>query len=299
MDRRRYLTEKLRDFELSKSSSKSDTITHFRTAISIANQRLDFITSSPELMERLKTYFSEYQVQSNSPSGSEIFIEPLSAPAELPDLWENEDSDFDIKGDMVIHRDFAALMLKNQTNPTVIAFVSSELDDAFHNLLRWHIPPLLLKNNAFLMHSAGLIHDGSGYIFFGQSGAGKSTCSKLIQASDPRVQLIGDDAVIIEMKADGPVLHSAPLGCGYTRLAPPKLSVPLAGIFSLRQSLKNSVDALSPSEGLASLLSSAMVTSWDENIEERFELAKLFTTSKPGIKALQFTKEFNFKESIL
>jgi hypothetical protein len=301
MNRRQYLAQKLQNIDLSSSFFSLESKQTYRTAITIAEKRIDFITTSSDLTERLRTYFSDYLDSSNLTCYSEIYIQPLPAPESLLDLWEDEDAEFHITGSMAIHRDFAGIEISESNVKTkkVFAYVSSVLDDAFHNLLRWHIPSLLIQDQSFLMHSAGLIREGLGYIFFGQSGAGKSTCSGIIQKSDSKVQLLGDDAVIIQMKEDGTaMIHSAPLGCGYSRVAPPRLSAPLAGMFSIRQSSINSVDPLTPSEGLASLLASAMVTTWDEFPLERIELAQKFSQTQPKIKALQFTKEPKFLDLI-
>jgi hypothetical protein len=50
------------------------------------------------------------------------------------------------------------------------------------------------RDNDFLMHAAGISKDGRGFIFAGESGAGKTTVSKL---SLPEATIISDESIII------------------------------------------------------------------------------------------------------
>ncbi|MEK6577875.1 MAG: hypothetical protein AABZ55_01495, partial [Bdellovibrionota bacterium] len=131
-----------------------------------------------------------------------------------------------------------------------------------------------------------------GYVFFGQSGAGKSTTAKLISEADSSAVLLGDDGVIIGATEDGKLfLYSAPLGCGYSRIAPPPLVVPLQGLFALEQSDHHEILDLAPSEGVAALLASAMSVRFSESIEERFQLSLQFSVE---VKKIKFKKDAGF-----
>ena len=143
--------------------------------------------------------------------------------------------------------------------PAFAAELSPETEDAVCNLLRWLLPPLLVRRGALLLHSAAVVRDGWGYAFFGKSGAGKSTATELIRRRDPAALAVGDDAAIIAWEEGRPWLLSAPLGCGYAHVPPPPRRVPLRGLFSLHQGQSHGLSRCPPSEGLMRLIANSMV----------------------------------------
>jgi hypothetical protein len=298
------MTTRRRDFlanHLLKSLPLSRAPSTPSLSISIASVRFDLTTSDRKLADRLREYFSGYLA--TGPAQAELRLEPMTPPAECPELWEDEDAEFQVEQEQVIQRDFAAYRVARRESGGIeraFALVNGELDDSFHNCLRWFAPRVLLANRCFLLHAAGLIRDHEGYVFFGQSGAGKSTATGLITTSDSEAIPLGDDAVIIQADRQGaPLLHSAPLGCGYTRATPPALSAPLKGLFNLRQAPENRIERLAASQGVAALLASAMNTSAGEALESRFDLAAAFAGSACRIDALHFALSPTFWRLVL
>jgi hypothetical protein len=263
-----------------------------RLPVTVAGVRVDLLTRNPRLYARMERYFSAFQGLGGEPGEcqAEVSLEPIADES----LWDDADPEFHLDGTKVVQRDFAA---KRLTPQRAVARVTAELDDSIHNLLRWFLPSTLLGNGCLLMHGAGVVKDGQGYVFFGQSGAGKSTTISLITSSDPHAVPLGDDAVIIQMKGSVPWLHAAPLGSGYTRDAPPAISAPIAGIYSLSQSKEVRLERLSPAEAVAALLASAMSLGFDESLTERFELAEKF--ARAGVDRLSFRKSSEFWGLIL
>lgn len=273
----------------------------------MAGVRIDLLSASPAFLSRAGEYFSGF-LGSGSPEG-ELRAEPLTLPG-TPGLWEDDDPEFDVRAPRVIQRDFAARRLSPEpgggsvpaesgmTPERAVAWVSPGLDDAFHNLLRWFVPPLLLKKSAFLLHGAAVVRDGRGYVFFGHSEAGKSTSVALITGSDPGAIPLGDDGVIVQMREqDGrsvPWVHAAPLGCGYSRAAPPALSAPIAGFYSLAQDETDRIEGLPASSGALALFASAMSVDFGEENEAKLALAHRFAAAAPGIRRLHFRKSAEF-----
>lgn len=271
----------------------TDTI---RIPLAIAGVRFDFLTSSSSLAKQVTDYFASYVA--SGPALAEIYAEPL----DQPELWDDTDPEFHVHGKQVVQRDFAAIRME-QSGASMeqgLALVAPDLDDALHNLLRWFLPRVFLKQGIFLLHGAGVVRDGKGYVFFGHSGAGKSTTVSMIRESDHETAILGDDAIIIQMKnaESQPMMYSAPLGCGYTRLAPLDISAPLAGLFSLQQDRMHEVRPLTYSEGIATLLASAMSVRFDDSLEDRIALASRFAFSSCGIKRLHFKRDPEFWELI-
>lgn len=268
-----------------------------RTRLLLGGTRVDLLTGSPVLRARVSEYFASYLACGTDSPAAEAWIEPFSPSKSLTGFWESSDPEFHELDGFVLQRDFVARVLDSKEDtPRVAAWLAPDLDDAIHNFLRWFLPPLLLGRGAFLMHATGVVRDGRGYVLFGQSGAGKSTSASLIARSDPKAVIVGDDAVIIRF-TDGarqPLLESAPLGCGYTRSAPPSASAPLSALLSIHQARAHHVRPLSAAEGVASLLASAMWLDPAASCDERFSLAHRFTTQFPGVQRLQFAKDAGF-----
>jgi hypothetical protein len=265
-----------------------------RFPVEIAGVRIDFITRSTELMTQLVNLYSAYEGKGHPVA--EIYLEAMNHAM----LWEDPNSDFDIQGPYVVQRDFAAKRVSDSVERAV-TLVPTGLDDSIHNLLRWFMPPLLLKRGAFLMHAAGLVRDGFGYVFFGQSGAGKSTSVSLAVAEDREVGILGDDAVIIQMShADaGPRVLTAPFGSGILKMSPLPIDIPLKGLFSLQQFERTYVGNIGFAEGVASLLASAMSVRFQDAIDERIALATRFAFSPIGIRRLYFKKDPDFWKLIV
>ena len=267
-----------------------------RFPVEIGGVRLDIITSSPVLMTQIANLFSSYYGQGNTVA--ELYLEAHDHSY----LWEDPNSEFDIQDPYVVQRDFAAKRLSSENKiQKAVAILPTGLDDSIHNLLRWFLPPLLLNRGAFLMHAAGLIRNGLGYVFFGQSGAGKSTTVGLAKEYDSNVAILGDDAVIIQMShaAAQPRVFTAPLGSSFFKMSPLSIDVPLAGLYSLQQETKTEIKNIGFAEGVASLLASAMSVRFQDSIEERMALAARFAFSNPGIKRLFFKRDPEFWNIII
>lgn len=262
-----------------------------RVQILIAGVVVDFYSRSPELRARLQEHYREHLAPNGSRAVAAVYGEPY---ANSTGLWEDEDPEFQVFDDRVVQRDFAAQRFSSSTLERAVAWLSPSVDDAFHNLLRWFLPPVLLRNGAFLLHGAGVIKDGKGYVFFGHSEAGKSTSVRLISEADPQALILGDDGIIIQMREDGPYVHAAPLGCGYSREAPPRECAPLAGLFVLNQAAEDRIEALSSSEAMTQLLASVMSVRFDDEAAARMELSYRFVSSKTGVRRLHFRKNSGF-----
>lgn len=287
MDRRRYL------FQWLSTQGEPKKAPGSAISVDIAGVRLDLVTASPLLRDTLSTYFAQYRGE-GAPR-STIFLEPLS-PALSPKLWEDEDPEFECRRDMVVQRDFAAVRFHgaNRSSTIVAGVHGEEPDDAIHNLLRWIMPELLLEASSLLMHAASVVHNGRGYLFFGQSGAGKSTTIALLSQGNEQIQILGDDASIMQMIEERAWLHSAPLGSGYSRLAPALTRVPLGGIYSLQQSKETQISPMNDAESLRALLASAMSGNFEQDSELRFDVAQNFIRSSCGIRKLYFQKSSKF-----
>jgi len=107
------------------------------------------------------------------------------------------------------------------------------------------------------VHALGLAdEDGSGYLFLGHSGAGKSTTARLWMPQ-PGVQLLSDDRIIIRKHDDKFWMYGTPWH-GDAGVASPGRA-PLSAIFLLEQAPANELDSLSSPKAAAELFARAFV----------------------------------------
>lgn len=85
-----------------------------------------------------------------------------------------------------------------------------------------------LAHGGLLLHASGIVRNGVGFVFFGHSGAGKTTIAGL---SAPAV-VLSDDLVMIRPMADRVIVFGAPFAGALPETARTNLGAPLAGFFS-------------------------------------------------------------------
>lgn len=130
---------------------------------------------------------------------------------------------------------------------------------------------LLLRHNAFLLHSSVVQINGKTVLFSGASGAGKSTQARLWEKHLGAEILNGDRCVIMK-RADGFYGGGSPWAgtSGVYR----REQAPIAGIFLLGQSQDNSIRRLGM-EAFAPLFCQTIVNSWDPQFMAK--VLQLFT----------------------
>lgn len=142
------------------------------------------------------------------------------------------------QGSFVFQRDFCLQKLASQQ---FFFLGKEEIDDGFYNLLRFLLPPLLLKQGKILFHSSAVVdNDGGAFVFFGHSGAGKTTMAGLCQGG----LVLGDDMCILQLK--GPDLFVEPAQVGQVFQNPEAFgqTFPVKGLFWLQKSTELSIRPL-------------------------------------------------------
>ena len=126
------------------------------------------------------------------------------------------------------------------------------------NFLRVAFAQLALAHGGLLLHAGGLIHDRHGYVFFGHSGAGKSTVAGFAPEGST---LLSDDLVLLRLhgeslcSAPGRLwLHGVPFRGEALPVPRPNAAAPVAGLYALRQASGHALEPLPAPLSAARLL---------------------------------------------
>ncbi len=140
-----------------------------------------------------------------------------------------------------------------------------DISDIIYDFLQVLFIAYFAKNKkGIIMHSAGICDtDGRGFLFAGESGAGKTTISRIWHLCGS-ARVINDDRVIIRRGKQGFLLHSSPWHgeLGLERVSQ-VMSAPLSRIFFLHHNVRNSAPRLSEHETFCLLYPSLFAPFWD------------------------------------
>lgn len=178
----------------------------FNICFSFHGIRTCFKTSDTQFIDKLKSYIPQEWIITPTEIQFNIFHFGLDKWSSAKD-FESESSSLVYKKDeFSIQRDFVAYTKEK----TVYTCFEAEINDGFHNFFRWFLSPKILRFQKAMIHSSAILsHNKSDvYLFFGPSGAGKTTISEL---AHPR-KILSDDMNILILKEDG--LYCSPGGVG-------------------------------------------------------------------------------------
>jgi hypothetical protein len=113
---------------------------------------------------------------------------------------------------------------------------------------------LLGQERGLEIHGCGVIDGSTGYLFVGQSGAGKSTMARLWLAERDAV-ILSDDRVVLRGDEDGLWMYGTPWH-GEEPLASPRRAR-LAGVFFLQQRAQNAIAPVARVDAVARLFAAS------------------------------------------
>jgi hypothetical protein len=156
------------------------------------------------------------------------------------------------------------------------------------------------QHHALWLHASGVVLDGSGYVFFGPSGAGKTTLARLAR---DRAEILSDENVIVRCGEDGPQLISTPF---WGHSTPVELirrmrrTVPLRALFALRHTPDFQLHTLSAAEAVVALLLTEKVatervdsaTAWLDTARQLVQQAPVYELSfAPTLEVWSFLEQ--------
>lgn len=147
--------------------------------------------------------------------------------------------------------------------------------------------------DAYLVHSAGIVHEGSGFLFVGQSGAGKSTVALL----SPAGSVLNDEISLIEFRENSVSLRDTPFNGFFRQKA--RGRAPMKSVFILEQGPKHEIMDLTPAESTKALFRQLVPPAGledsltDSTIGQMMDLAKRVVETLP-VKLLRFRPDAGF-----
>lgn len=148
-----------------------------------------------------------------------------------------------------------------------------------------------------LLHSSGVLHGRSGYLFTGSSGAGKST----VAALSSRDTVLNDEICLVRFQGSETILESTPFNGFFRRKS--EGSAPLKCVFLLCQAKNHSVRSMGRVEAVSALLPQVVpAIGMDERItrdtlELMLDLAAELQRRVP-IRRLEFAHDAGFWKKI-
>ena len=119
---------------------------------------------------------------------------------------------------------------------------------------------ILAPRQGILIHSAGAVLGGRGFVFAGRSGAGKSTLSRQFQAADTK-DLLSDDRMVIRRLDGAYSAHGTPWA-GDAQIALNR-SAPLRALCFLHHAPANRVERVDPRSAFEKMLPMVSIPWYD------------------------------------
>ena len=121
---------------------------------------------------------------------------------------------------------------------------------------------LLGQGRGVEVHGCGVVdRNATGYLFVGQSGAGKTTLARLWLRADPQVDILSDDRVVLRTDVEGVWMYGTPWH-GEEPLASP-CRTRLGGVFFLRHDTRDEVAPVGRLDGVARLFAASFPPFYD------------------------------------
>jgi len=189
---------------------------------------------------------------------------------------------FDSGSTWAFYRSNGRYVLQNDalqpgSSPTLFAVLEHGLKSGdiyvTHTSFEQHLPPdplghplnqilmilLLSLGKGVLFHACGVADEGSGYLFLGNSGDGKSTMAKLW--FDSNATVLNDDRIVVREKEGAFWMYGTPWHGDFRELSPNGL--PIQKIFFLRRGGVNGALQKSGAEAASMHLTRSFPPLWD------------------------------------
>jgi hypothetical protein len=272
--------------------SKNGNFQH-QVLVKIASFVVALNTSDDTVAQSLKQRYHEFLGSSETPDISvtlkivpgALYIEPKPGPWIIESSYENDRlvyCSYQERGkvDLISGEGYLEM------DPT------TQVDNFLRTIYAW----LCVTNDALLLHSAGVIRDGFGFVFFGPSGAGKTTTSRL---AAKRGHVVSDDLVIISCDENGCTLHGVPFKGELSEAPRANQQAPLKGLYRLRQDTSHYLEPISHIKAVADLVAASPFIVREKRLSEQLMKVCSKIAKCVPVQQLHFKRDDGFWEVIL
>ena len=153
---------------------------------------------------------------------------------------------------------------------------------------------VLARQGGFLMHSASAIRNGKAFLFAGESGAGKTTISRL---APPDAALLTDEISYVRRHDHGYLAFGTPFTGELAKIGE-NVSAPIATLFLLAKGSENRIDPVAPAEAARAVLANMLFFAEGETlVQSAFHSAFEFASRVP-VSRLTFVPDSRVWELI-
>lgn len=222
----------------------------------LANLRLK-IQGEKNILQQIKKNYATYLQNFNNSSQTDftLTVKQQSAfPEKLHHLKISQKNEIIL----IKHNDLTAYLNFNSLQGETTFY---NIKYSFDSLLRIFFSIFLIKNNGFLLHSAGIKYKNKVLIFFGPSEAGKTTISSTV----PKNLVLSDEIIALQKIKDKWLAFSTPFfgelkGKGFLYKGK------LAALFYLCKDTKNKINLINNKQAAKFLLQNIINFSNDKTI---------------------------------
>ena len=224
-----------------------------RCDLEIGSIRVGFFSFDNIFINLIRRNYRPYIYSGRRPAHAAVYIKPSAgSPGELTvktsrSRWE------------ISRRDFSSVTLVNVSKTCLECAVNKF---SFDSWLRIFVTLLGQDKNSLLIHSSGICRSGSGLIFPGRSGMGKSTITGILGKKNA----LSDEIVMLTSAGNGMLASSTPfwgelkMGSHKKRTCRPK------GLFFIKHGRELRSEKLSRTDALKKLLATVLFFS-RENVK--------------------------------
>jgi hypothetical protein len=134
-------------------------------------------------------------------------------------------------------------------------------------------------HGAAVMHASGVEVDGKGYLFLGDSGAGKSTISTFFEEKIGEGKVYSDDRIVVREVNGKWMMYGTPWHGTFARIKPEGIEI--AGMFFIEKTDKHELDRIQPEAALRRLLPVTFGTWWlPERMQEHLNFVERVAKQK-------------------
>lgn len=169
-------------------------------------------------------------------------------------------------------------------------------DGDAENFLRVVYAWLVLERSGLLLHAAGVISNGKGYVFFGHSGSGKTTTARLSLTANKTV--LSDDLVIITRRGEKFWLYGVPFRGDFPEAPRVNADAELAGMFTLVKDTEHRLESLAMPEALARLAACVPFVMAQPAQSNRVMETCAALAARVPVRAMHFRRDPGFWEVI-